>query len=269
MNKQSYKEVFDVPRTARVKSNTGIYHLIWRGANRQEIFHDEEDWKMFLDILKKYKVKLNYSMYAWCLMSNHLHLLMKEGDENISNTMKRIGVSYARYYNGKYRTTGHLFQDRFRSENVEERAYLLTVVRYIHQNPVKAGMVMRPDRWKWSSCCGYYGQEIYPVGLLDYQLLLKMYSPDIKTAQKQFKAFNESFNDDKCLEEKVKDKRITDEEARIFIMKYLDKVEIPEVKSLPKEERNVILRKVKSIEGISMRQVARILGIPLTLVFKA
>ena len=80
---------------------------------------------------------------------------------------------------------------------------------------------------------------------------------------------NESFIDDKCLEEKVKDKRITDDEARIFIMKNLDKVGIPEVKSLPKEERNVILRKVKCIEGISMRQVARILGIPLTLVFKA
>ena len=137
--------MFDVPRMARVKSNTGVYHLIWRGANRQEIFHDEEDWRMFLNNLKKYKVKLNFSMYAWCLMGNHLHLLMKEGDENISNTMKRIGVSYARYYNRKYRTTGHLFQDRFRSENVEERAYFLTVVRYIHQNPVKAGMVLRPD----------------------------------------------------------------------------------------------------------------------------
>lgn len=258
-----------MPRTARVKSNTGVYHLIWRGANRQEIFHDEEDWKMFLDILKKYKLKLKFSMYAWCLMSNHLHLLMKEGDENISNTMKRIGVSYAGYYNWKYRTTGHLFQDRFKSENVEERAYFLMVVRYIHQNPVKAGMVMRPDEWRWSSCCGYYDQETYPVGLLDSHLLLKMYSPDIKTAQKQFKEFNESRNDDECLEEKTNNKRLTDEEARISIMQFLDRQEIPEVKSLPKKERNVILREVKRIEGISMRQAARILGIPLTLVFKA
>ena len=128
---------------------------------------------------------------------------------------------------------------------------------------------MRPDRWKWSSCCGYYGQEIYPVGLLDHQLLLKMYSPDIKTAQKQFKEFNESRNDDECLEEKTNNKRLTDEEARISIMQFLDRQEIPEVKSLPKKERNVILREVKRIEGISMRQAARILGIPLTLVFKA
>ena len=130
-------------------------------------------------------------------------------------------------------------------------------------------MVLRPDEWKWSSCCGYYGQETYPGGLLDCNLLLMMYSPDIKTAQKQFKVFNESRNDDECLEEKVNNKRLKDEEARINIMQILDRMEIPEVKSLPKEERNVILRKVKGIEGISMRQVARILGISLALVFKA
>ncbi|MEI2400828.1 transposase, partial [Paenibacillus phytohabitans] len=120
-----------MPRKAREKSKTGVYHLIWRGANRQEIFHDDEDWIRFLDILKKYKLKLNLTIYAWCLMSNHVHLLIKEGDESISATMKRIGVSYAGYYNWKYRTTGHLFQDRFRSENVEDQAYLKTVVRYI------------------------------------------------------------------------------------------------------------------------------------------
>ena len=96
-----------------------------------------------------------------------------------------------------------------------------------------------------------------------------MYSPDIKIAQKLFKEFNESKNDDQCLEEKVHDTRLTDEEARTDINENLDKVEIPEVKSLPKEKRNVMLRKVKGIDGISMRQAARILGISLALVFKA
>ncbi|MBM4761249.1 transposase [Bacillus sp. B15-48] len=258
-----------MPRVARVKSKTGTYHLIWRGANRQEIFHDEEDWETFLDILKKYKLKLKFSIFAWCLMNNHVHLLVKEGDESISDTMKRIGVSYARSYNMKYNTTGHLFQDRFKSENVEERSYFLTVVRYIHQNPVKAGMVMRPDDWKWSSCRGYYGQEIYPRGILDRHLLLKMFSPDIKVAEEQFKAFNESKNDDQCLEEKENDRRLTDEEASLKMKEILSMIEIPEVKSLPKEERNEILRKVKRIDGISLRQIARILGVPLTLVFRA
>ncbi|WP_152554768.1 hypothetical protein [Metabacillus indicus] len=76
--------------------------------------------------------------------------------------MKRLGISYAKYYNWKYRTSGHLFQDRFKSENIENSHYLLTATRYIHQNPVKAGIVRFPSEWKWSSCSGYDGLPAYP-----------------------------------------------------------------------------------------------------------
>jgi putative transposase len=152
--------VIEMPRNARVKSRSGIYHIILRGANRQEIFHDDEDCIKFLDTIEKYKMKSEVGVYAWCLMSNHAHLLIREGNEDISITMKRIGVSFVWYYNWKYRTTGHLFQDRFKSECIETNKYLLTVTRYIHQNPVKAGIVDRPDQWRWSSCLGYYGKNI-------------------------------------------------------------------------------------------------------------
>lgn len=83
-------------------------------------------------------------------MSNHVHLLMKEGKEDISITIKRIAVSFVKYYHFKYNTTGNLFEDRFKSENVETLDYLLTVVRYIHQNPQKARMVRAVDEWEWS-----------------------------------------------------------------------------------------------------------------------
>ncbi|GAE47324.1 transposase [Mesobacillus boroniphilus] len=130
-------------RKARVKSSSGIYHVMFRGVNRQDIFHDDDDRRRFLEILKKYKKKMGLQVYAWCLMSNHIHVLLKEGEESISATMKRVGVSYAVYYNWKYRTSGHVFQNRFNSEIVENDAYFLTVVRYIHQNPVKAGWWQR------------------------------------------------------------------------------------------------------------------------------
>ncbi|WP_308160333.1 transposase [Bacillus sp. ISL-77] len=132
-----------MPRRARVKSGSGIYHIMLRGANRQEIFHDDADCLNFLDLLHKYKLKTKVKIYGWCLMSNHIHLLLREGNEDISTTMKRIGVSFVMYYNWKYGTSGHLFQDRFKSENVENDQYLLTVVRYIHQNPLKARIVKR------------------------------------------------------------------------------------------------------------------------------
>jgi putative transposase len=262
--------VIKMSREARVKSRSGIYHVMLRGANRQEIFHDEEDCLTFLDTIKKYKIKSEMSVYAWCLMNNHVHLLLKEGNEELSITMKRIGVSYVSYYNWKYRTTGHLFQDRFRSENVESHRYLLTVIRYIHQNPVKAGIVNRVDEWRWSSCLGYYGKHHYPSNLLDYDYILKIISADRTIAKERFQDFNERQNNDKCLDESVnKRRRLTDEEARTEIKQLIGVIEIAQVKSLPKLQRNEVLEKIKGIDGLSQRQTARILGISQNLVFKA
>ncbi|MGY0691331.1 REP-associated tyrosine transposase [Virgibacillus sp. FSP13] len=258
-----------MPRKARVKSNNGIYHVMLRGANRQEIFHDEEDNVRFLDTIMKYKKKSGIKIYAWCLMSNHVHLLLREGSEGLSVTMKRIGVSFAQYYNWKYRTTCHLFQDRFKSENVETKRYLLTVVRYIHQNPVKAGIVKLVDEWKWSSCLGYYGRENDYGDLLDGDFILVMFSNDLNVAMNRFKEFNERKNNDQCLDDQVNRKRLTDEEAREKIRQVLGPFEIAQVKSLPRLPRNELLRSVKKIGGLSQRQAARILGVSLSLIHRA
>ncbi|MDQ0233157.1 REP-associated tyrosine transposase [Metabacillus malikii] len=257
-----------MPRRARTKSVSGIYHVMLRGVNRQEIFHDDEDCYRFLDLLKMYKEKLDYKLYAWCLMNNHVHLLIEEGNESISNTMKRIGVCFVYYYHEKYKTVGHLFQDRFRSENVDTSRYFLTVVRYIHQNPVKAGITEKPVDWRWSSCLGYYGRRVYPAKLLDKQKLFNLFSHDNVVAMQLFKEFNEKENDDECLEDHIR-LRLTDEEAREFIKTILSPIEIAQFKTLPKNQRNEFLQQIKQLQGISQRQSARILGISPNLIFKA
>ncbi|WP_442596619.1 REP-associated tyrosine transposase [Neobacillus sp. D3-1R] len=258
-----------MPRRARLKGNSGIYHVISRGANKQEIFHDDEDCMQFLDIVEKYKKKANVSIYAWCLMNNHVHLLLKEGTEELSITMKRIGVSYVSYYNWKYQTTGHLFQDRFTSENVESNRRLFTVIRYIHQNPVKAGMVRRVNEWKWSSCRGYYGENSYLKKLVDAEFILKKISPESAKAIYLFKEFNERSHQDQCLDVHLPRRRLLDGEASQEIKKLLGVNEIAQVKSLPRLERDEVLRKVKEIDGLSQRQAARILGISASLIFRA
>jgi putative transposase len=258
-----------MPRRARVKSGCGIYHIMLRGANRQEIFHDDEDCLNFLDILHKYKLKTKVKIYGWCLMSNHVHLLLREGNEDISTTMKRIGVSFVLYYNWKYGTSGHLFQDRFKSEIVENDQYLLTVIRYIHQNPLKARIVKRVDDWRWSSCRQYYGTHDEARKLLDPEFILGMFSEDNILAIERFKQFNERVNQDQCLDDQVNERRFTDEQAREVIKKLLNGIEIAQVKSLPKLKRNEILKKTKGINGLSQRQTARILGVSRTLIFKA
>lgn len=258
-----------MPRTAREKSKSGIYHIMWRGANRQEIFHDEEDRFKYVTILEKYKNRSQLIVYAWCLMGNHVHLLIREGNEELSTTMKRIAVSYAMYYNWKYKTTGHLFQDRFKSENVETDTYLRTVVRYIHQNPVKAGMVHKVKEWKWSSCQAYYDIQTIFNNLIERNFVINMFSKVEGVAIKRFKEFNEKQNNDNCLDDFEYMRRLSDDEARSKIKKFLYEVEIAHVKSLPRLERNEILKKVKTIEGVSQRQAARILGISANLIFKA
>ena len=118
-------------RKPREKSGTGIYHVMLRGVNRQDIFEDEEDYAVFKKQLHRvgfYKDESGKSqpprcvIYAYCLMTNHVHLLIRETEEEISIVVKRITVSYALYYNNKYQHVGHLFQNRFRSETVNDDA---------------------------------------------------------------------------------------------------------------------------------------------------
>jgi putative transposase len=257
-----------MPRTARMNSKNGVYHVMLRGANKQEIFHDDADNIKFLDILKKYKEESGMGVYAWCLMNNHVHLLVREVKEDLSTTMKRIGVSYASYYNWKYQTIGHLFQDRFRSEVVESRRSFLTVIRYIHQNPVKAGIVSHVDEWRWSSCAVYYGQKSFAGELLSSERVFEMMSEDFAIAREKFIEFNEQSNEDECMDVGWRRRRLTDEMAREEINLLLGNVLIAQVKSLPKVERWEILWNVKTIEGLTQRQAGRILGLSTSLINK-
>ena len=120
-----------MPRTARKISKTGFYHVIIRGVNKEMIFIDDEDRKMFLRLLKFYKTDMNCKIHAYCLMSNHVHLLIEDKKLKIGELMKNITCVYAGEFNKKYNRVGHLFQDRFNSQNVEKQDYLFRVIRYM------------------------------------------------------------------------------------------------------------------------------------------
>lgn len=258
-----------MPRGAREKSESGIYHIVQRGTNKQDIFHEDGDRIRYLETLKRFKIRDAYRVLGWCLMDNHIHLLLQEGTEELASIMKRIGVSFVSYYNKKYNTVGHLFQGRYKSEPVEHDPYLLTVIRYIHQNPVKAQIVKNPGDWKWSSCLGYYGKDIFPPGLLDSSFILSLFNKDNKSqAQEHFREFNEASNRDICLEDTDR-KRLTDEQARDEMKKIISPLEITGIKGLPKKQRDELLLKIIGIEGITQRQAARIIGIPTSLISRA
>ena len=127
-----------MPRQARKRSNTQIYHAMLRGINQQQIFEDNEDYAKFIQVIRDCKSLSGFQLFAYCLMGNHIHLLLKETNEPIEQIFRRIGSRYVYWYNVKYQRVGHLFQDRFKSEPIETNEYFLTVLRYIHQNPIKA-----------------------------------------------------------------------------------------------------------------------------------
>ncbi|MGR6836949.1 transposase [Syntrophomonas erecta] len=250
-----------MPRRARQRSNTGIYHLMLRGVNRQNLFMEDEDRLKFMETIRRYKQVSNYELYAYCLMNNHVHLLVKENKESISITIKRISGSYVLWYNKKYSRCGHLFQERFRSEAVETDAYFLTVLRYIHQNPVKAGIAKEARFYRWSS----YHEYIENAGIIDIEFGLNMFSENKKTAKKLFEQYTNEINNDQCLDDHEKPLTVTDTE----VIEWLKKLGIPnigELHRLDKPERDKLIRELKKMPGISIRQLARIIGISKSMI---
>jgi len=140
-----------VPRQARQLAESQIYHVMVRGVNRDAIFLEDEDYQRFLDALDQTREASGCVVLAYCLMSNHVHLVLRTPGEPISAVAKRLGVRYAGWFNRKYGRVGHVFQDRFRSLPVETDEYLVTLVRYVWNNPVEAGLVEDPREYPWSS----------------------------------------------------------------------------------------------------------------------
>ena len=240
-----------MPRSERKRSKTGIYHVMVRGVNRQEIFQDGEDSQKYLEILEHVKNTTGCKVYGYCLMGNHAHLLIKEGNDSISKVMRRIGTSYVRWHNLKYKYVGHLFQDRYKSECVEEDKYIHVVIRYIHQNPVKAGMVCRSEDYKWSSCSAYYSNNEYPKGLTDTGFIFDLFGEDERAVQK-FRKFMDEENEDKCLEYTIQ-KEVSDKEIKEDLNKLLSGKRINSLQYMERKTRNSIIHDIKEITGSSIR----------------
>ena len=139
-------------RQKRVVGDGLVYHVINRGNNRQAIFLDEDDFRLYLGLLYRYKVKYDFKLFAYCLMTNHVHLLIQTtAKATVSQIMQSLTNAHTRHYHYKYKTSGHVWQGRFKSPIVSDDQYMLKVMQYIEENPVRAGMVNNVCDYKWSS----------------------------------------------------------------------------------------------------------------------
>ena len=318
-----------MPRQARQKSNTGIYHVMLRGNNRATVFHDDEDCERFLEDLRKclpgdaqsgenveasspqrgqssasgsspqwgqslcpsFAVKNGQSpllqssasgtvpdatpdavtavLYAYCLMGNHVHLLLRQGSEDISRMMKRVAIRFASFYKRKYQYSGHIFQDRFRSEPVEDDRYFLAVYRYIVLNPVKAGLAETVGDYPW---CNYriaspgshqeqsmssspqWGQSLCPSfavkngqsPLLPVDISPEQLDSFIRSAQPEIHPFREL---------------IPDREAEAILLRVAGLRNVGEFIHLPKAEQ-MRLFPILYENDLSVLQISRLTGVP-------
>jgi REP element-mobilizing transposase RayT len=251
-----------MPRKARRVAQSGIYHVMMRGINHQQIFEEDEDYRVFLRILRKCKNISGFKILAYCLMGNHIHLLIKEDEEKLELIFKRIGVRFVKWYNQKYQRCGHLFQDRFKSEVVDDERYLITVAGYIHQNPVKSGLVKEVRDYQWSSWPEYEGQSGHPVICDIYSVLKRL------NAENVYEWVTMPVNEDFILDVDSKTNSvITDDELKSYIVEMTGLLTSQDISTLPKPERNRILKDLCNY-GASVRQIARVTGVAYGVVYR-
>ena len=235
-------------RQARQMSDTGFFHVIVRGIGKQILFEEFSDNKYYLWLLERYSSETNVSVCAYCLMENHVHLLVRDKEGELPLFMKKLGVSYSAYFNKKYERSGHLFQDRYRSEAVNDDPYLLSVFRYILKNPQAAG-ICSFDQYPWSSY-KLYGKR---SSFVDTELLCGM----LGSFEHYYEFLSEDTEDD-CME--YYPAKITDERAKQLIKDKLGIESGVAIQSYDREKRDEAINKLIKA-GLSERQIERLTGI--------
>ncbi len=146
-----------MPRRETPLQTGNFYHVYNRGNNRQIIFFEQENYIYFLKLVKEHLISKAVDIVAYCLMPNHYHFLVYLTDETLSDAMKSLSLAYTKAINKRFNRSGVLFQGRFQSIHVSQTDYLINLSRYIHLNPVQAGLVKQPEEWEFSSYLEYAG----------------------------------------------------------------------------------------------------------------
>ncbi len=245
-----------MPRKPRRHSISGYMHIVVRGIGKQILFETAADYYFYLAIIRRYSRETDVEICAYCLMDNHVHLLIYDPSRQVSLFMKKVGVCYSIYYNKKYERTGHLFQNRYHSEVVEDESYFLTVFRYILQNPEKAG-ICRTDEYGWSSFAEYDD----PDSFLKLSLIRSALP-----SREEYTAFVCTSTKQTVLPRDGSPRR-GDEYARRIIRECLGVESGTALQDYGRVERNNAIRLLKQ-NGLSERQISRLTGISRPIIHK-
>lgn len=263
-----------IPRHCREKADYSTYHVIQRGNGKIDIFLTNDDRCQFLRMLDKAKDKYGFLLYGYCLMSNHVHLIVYDNGADISEIMKSVNVSYVSYFNNKYQRSGHLFQDRFKSQMVTQDRYLLALSRYVHNNPVKAGLVDHSGHYNWSSYNIYAGISNDPGKnkLVDKEFILSFFSDDIEDAAAEYikfmsqveeneAAFLDTDDDKEQNKSGAKPDIVTVDQGKqlLYAVASSNKSSV-DAYLKNRINRNTIVKELRAKSTLSLREIAQVCG---------
>ena len=242
-------------RLPRRRSYSNIYHIMIRGINKQKIFFDNMDYGYFLKVLKKNKEKYGFSLLAFCLMPNHVHIMGLDRENKLSEMMKVVEITYAFYFNKKYDRVGYVFQSRFKSKGINDPEYFESVIKYIHQNPEKAG-IETIEKYKWSSYRFYLNYSDF----VDYYKcfeLLEYNNLSLQKSMKKFVDFNtrKTYNYEKETDIEF-EQFLTNDEAYEVMENEIHRDGIDDISAMETALRNQYIRKFKKIKCINNGQIA-------------
>ena len=256
-----------MPRKPRIISSSGIYHVILRSVNQHIIFEEDLDYQKFLFILSDCQKKYDIEIYAYCLMDNHIHMLLKSRPDALSSFFQSLGTKFVRWYNNKYLRSGHLFQERFHSTVIETDRSFLAALVYIHDNPVKANMCRYPSEYRWSSFNAYYGQN---SNLLNISFAYGI-AGSKRALHKYFAKEHGRLENDLPVEilfandHKDSLHYFTDEKALAIFKSVTKLATTSDVTFITKNKRNEFVRTLKN-KGLTIKQVARLMDVSETTV---
>jgi len=263
-------------RPIRIEYNGALYHVTSRGNSQQDIYLSDEDRVVFLEVLRKARNRFNGVVHAYCLMTNHYHLLIETPEGNLSQFMRHLNGVYTQRFNFNNRRTGHLFEGRYKSILVQQDLYLLELARYVVLNPVRAGMVRAAKEWPWSSyraTAGLYS----PPEWLNTAWILSNFSAQYTKAIKQYRKFvSDGKNQQKPWQSLSNQVYLGDQKfidrAQNKIPQEQDLSEVPAVQRRTKakslgyykkqnKDRNAAIIQAFSSGGYSMKELGKYFGL--------
>ena len=242
-----------IPRIAREYSKSNVYHVIIRGNDKQNLFYDNQDRYVFLDRLKQSKEKFEFKIYSYCLMNNHVHMVIKIQKEFLSKMMNVLENRYAQYLNKKLNRTGHLYENRFYSKEIENQEYFKKCCKYIHRNPEKAN-IEKTERYMWSSFREYLLEK---DNIIDRNTLLHYYDGNLENLVNDTLKNNDIDDIFDFGEFEIKNKLKDDELTEIILKKY--RIASPlEITLMEESKIKEIIKELAKVKNISIDQICRV-----------